>query len=641
MTSAEAISSSDDPGVAELVGLLGWPWKLALLLLAAAPALWFLPASGLLAIDSRPWAGPAALACAGSAALLSLGASLWTLHGLLAGTAAAAEAGDARAVIDSLRQMLEEQRLQMHEATAAVGRAVTTGAQLSGLARAVEKQLKDTLEQPAILSAEGGQSLLASLRQTVSWVDAELGAATARLATMAERAERGQGAPSVPAFAGAGGDLPARLESVASRLESAVPAEALSRIEHCAAQLEGAGAALAALPAATAQLGQGVGRIQQAAQALEGVEGALAALPALATRLGQSAGEMGAAARRIGQTQEAARALTEAAGTFSAGVARMEGLTQTLAPLAEVPQAMAELSSGAARLTHLAERLEVTGTALDRLPETAEQLAATSKAMAERAGSTQLQAARLARLAERGEAALSEATRRLAQAAAPEEAGTAARLQEIVQRLAEHVERMVRSEASLGDAARYLTETTDRFSDGTASLEMQAVRLQAMISIAGNRETHMAEMEPLRATLAALEQHLAAAARLGGTLDGTRQQLEAVLAAASALLTARSTMAPTASTAGRLLEVVQDSALPPAIRLTLERLGSVESSSAELLEEAEKLARQAVSGAAAMPPALAVRAPELLSAVEESIRRLNSAATALALASDGSGQQAA
>lgn len=506
MTSAEATSSPENSGMAELVGLLGWPWKLALLLLLAAPALWFLPASGVLAIDSRPWAAPAALACAGLAALLSLGASLWTLRGLLAGPAAPAEQGDSGAVIDSLRLMLEEQRLQMAEATAAVGRAVTTGAQLSGLARAVEKQLKDTLAQPAALSAEGGQSLLASLRQTVSWVDAELGAATARLATMTERAERAQGgnppAPA-PAFHGAGAELPARLESVVNRLESAVPAAALSRIEHCAAQLEGAGAALAALPAAAAQMGQGVDRIRQAAQALENVEDvlralpptaaqlvdgtervgrlaqrmegasvALGALPVLATQLGQSAGEMGAAARRIGQTQEAARALTEVAGTFSGSMARLEELTRGLAPLAEVPHAMAELSAGAARLTRMADRLETTGTALDRLPETAEQLAATSKAMAERAGSTQLQAARLARLAERGEAALSEATRRLARSEAPEEDGTAERLREIVQQLSLHVERVVHNEASLGDAARYLTETTDRFSAGTASLEM-------------------------------------------------------------------------------------------------------------------------------------------------------------------------
>lgn len=167
------------------------------------------------------------------------------------------------------------------------------------------------------------------------------------------------------------------------------------------------------------------------------------------------------------------------------------------------------------------------------------------------------------------------------------------------------------------------------------------MRLQALVSIAGNREAQEAGMEPLRATLAALEQHMAVASHLGDTLDGTRQQLEAVLAAASALLAARPAAAPEVSTAGRLLEAVQDSTLSPTVRITLQRLGSVESSSAKLLEEAEKLARQAMAGSATMPPALAVRAPELLGAVEESIRRLNSAATALALASDGPGQQAA
>ncbi|MGY4803547.1 hypothetical protein [Teichococcus aerofrigidensis] len=67
--------------------------------------------------------------------------------------------------------------------------------------------------------------------------------------------------------------------------------------------------------------------------------------------------------------------------------------------------------------------------------------------------------------------------------------GTAApalsRLPEVLAALLAQQSGLARGEARLGDAARYLTDTTDRLAGEAALLESQAVRLQAMISILG------------------------------------------------------------------------------------------------------------------------------------------------------------
>lgn len=437
----------DEPPLGEMVALLGWPWKLALGLLLATPLLALLPQTALLA-PGASWPLPAALASATVAALLALGSGLQMLRTLLGGTQAESEAVPAPELVSGLRGLLEEQRLQMNEATAAVGRAVAAGAQLSGLARVAEKQLRQTLERAAQAGPEEGPALLASLRQTVSWVDAELGAATARLMTMAERAEKAQPgeAPGLlPDTA-----LPARLEAVLHRLDAALPQEAFSRLEHCAERLELAAAPAAALPAAVAGLAEGVARLEVAARLVDGAGQALGPLPRSATLL------------------------AEAAGTLGGQVGTVLGQGERLAALAERCEArLAAAPTG-----------EGAPLALESAP---------------------------------GGGAGSEAL--------------AAQLRE----LAGYVDRLLRNEATLGDAARYLTETTDRFASGTDSLETSALRLQALVSILGQRDAQ-AELQPV---LGALERQVEAASRLGDALDGTQRQLGEMLAAAAEVMTGR------------------------------------------------------------------------------------------------------
>lgn len=411
--SAEATTTTD-PRWGELITLMGWPWKLALALVALGSAL-LLPRPGFMfPLDAARDEG-LALACLGGAALLALGNSLHALRALLRGTAEDPATGpmEAQALIGGLRRLLEEQRLQVHEATGAASRAVASAAQLSGLASHVEKQFRQTLE---------------------------------RVVPVAE---------SVSSAA-----LPARLETALEKWEAGIPQEAaLARMEACARQVEAAGETLLTLPDLVQQA---VAR-QAAAPAVPGME-------------------------QIGQ---AVRRLERAAGV------------------------------------------------LEHLPEHTQALQAATQAMVEQGGGV-----------------------------------PAGRLEELVRSLGAHVERVLRNEANLGDAARYLTETTDRFSDGLAALETHAVRLQAVVSIAGQRE---AEGSPLC-----------------HEMTGLRQQVEAIQ---------------------RQLGRMQ--ALPPGLHATLERLGAVEADAAQLLQEA----------AAMSPPAFASRTAKLLQSMQENLRHLQATAT--------------
>ena len=314
--SAEA-TTQDEPRLGELITLMGWPWKLALALLGSAAVLQLLPGSGLpdAAAAAAAGGGEAAMACAVTAALLALGGGLHTLRQLLRSAAEEPTADVGEGLVQGLRQLLEEQQRQVHEATAAVSRAVTTGAQLSGLANSVEKRFRQVLEQ----------------------------------------------------------GLPAPSEAASVALSS--------RLELCTQRMAAAQDPLQALPAAAAELAAGI------------------------------------------------------------------------------------------------QRLEMAATAVAQFPEKLQALSGTAGRMTEQSRAAQLQAARLS---QRMEGLLDEAVQRLAEA-------PPARLEELVHSLGGHIERVLRNEATLGDAARYLTETTDRFAAGTAALETHAVRLQAMISITGQQ----------------------------------------------------------------------------------------------------------------------------------------------------------
>ncbi|WP_419900231.1 hypothetical protein [Roseomonas sp. USHLN139] len=422
------------------LSLLGWPWFLGLALLAATPFAGLLPGEAV--------GGRAMIGISLAAAALALAGGAWAMRRVVE------EAGSALAVQDlpqAIRAALQEERRQTLQASQALSRAVTTGAQLSSLARTVEKQLKESLAQAPALDP-----------------------AVARLASLLERTEAAQAG------------LPPRLEAVLARLESAIPDQALSRIEDCARQLTTAGAALPALAASAARIGAETDRLQRA------------------------------------------------------------------------------------------------GVAIDWLEEVAAQAGATPPAVG------------------------------VATTPHPLEGALAG--------LAQSLTGLARNEASLGDAARYLTETTDRFAGLIAQLETHAVRLQAMIRISGERDPR-AEVAPL---CAALEQQITAAEQLGQRLDQTQQQMVEALAIAAEV--ASSQAAPPVdpgATGSRILGELGHVALTPAARAALQELGQVETHAAQLLRQAEALTREA------WPIALSQRAPELQAALQCQAERLQRAARAL------------
>jgi hypothetical protein len=208
---------------------------------------------------------------------------------------------------------------------------------------------------------------------------------------------------------------------------------------------------------------------------------------------------------------------------LDAALDRLDALQQALQGLPGT--AAATLQAGAEALDRSAQQLAASG-----LPATAEQLAGSAE--------------RLDRTARQLELAAS-----MPPAPAPDVAPGAdllQRLDQTVRSLGGHVDRVVHGEATLGDAARYLTETTDRFAEGTAKLETELVRLQALISIAAQREP---EVAPLREALAALEAQIVAASRLGDALDHTQQHMLEALAASAEVTASRPEALSTSSPA--------------------------------------------------------------------------------------------
>lgn len=446
--SAEAMRQ-EDPRWGELVTLLGWPWKLALALVVSGMALLWLSQAGFASSEARMWNGSAALICLAAAALLALGSSLYTLRGLLRGTAeepAPAAGVEAETLVEGLRQLLETQQLRVHEATGAASRAVATAAQLSGLASHVEKQFRQTLEQATASGA-------------------------------------GETALSV-------------------RAENPEAAATLKRLEACAQQIEDSSL-----------------RVQHSAATVSAAEEMLRDLPAVAQRITTGAEQLEAAARTVEQLPASTRALSAAA--------------QTLVEQGVTAQSQA------------------------------------------------------ARVLQQIEALIEDAMQRLDASPASGSPVPTERLEELVRSLGEHLDRALRNEATMGDAARYLTETTDRFTQGLTELETHVVRLQAMISISGNRE---AEAAPLREEVTALRQQLAKLTDLAHSLETPLHQPND---------------APS---------------LSPAIHAVLHQLGTVQTEVAQLLQEAAALPRHT------LPPAFVPRTTKLLQDIQESTRQLHAAA---------------
>lgn len=94
------------------------------------------------------------------------------------------------------------------------------------------------------------------------------------------------------------------------------------------------------------------------------------------------------------------------------------------------------------------------------------------------------------------------------------------------------------------------------------------------------------------------------------------------------------------SVAARLLRQLDPATATPAVTETLCRLDGVETEVARLLREAELIAG-GPEPAASLPRDMVERTPELLESLDATIRRLQSVATAIAMASDGSRRPAA
>jgi hypothetical protein len=148
------------PTLSEILACAGWRWKTALALLIASPACWLLPSFFM------PWAGLALLAMA---VLLALTSTIAVLRQVLQSPETEATVVEAVDPLMTLNALLEGQRGQMHEAAAAVSRAVTAGAQLASLTRGAEQQWRQLLEQgTATRAAAAPTSMLEELRASMA-----------------------------------------------------------------------------------------------------------------------------------------------------------------------------------------------------------------------------------------------------------------------------------------------------------------------------------------------------------------------------------------------------------------------------------------------------------------------------------------
>jgi hypothetical protein len=175
------------PTLTEIADCFGWRWKAALLLLLGSPAATLLP------FPAALWTGIGMLA---AAALLALMSSIGVVRQMLEPEAHPVPDSDP---LMTLSAILEGQRSQMHEAAAAVSRAVTAGAQLASLSRNAEQQWRNLIDQgQAIPPSASSIALLEELRAGMLLAREEDAAAR-------EAAEK---------------DLRRRLEDVTARLDA-------------------------------------------------------------------------------------------------------------------------------------------------------------------------------------------------------------------------------------------------------------------------------------------------------------------------------------------------------------------------------------------------------------------------------------
>jgi hypothetical protein len=433
-------------------------------------------------------------------------------------------------------------------------------------------------------------------------------------------------------------------------------AAAAERMEAAAQTLH---AALVATPAAAAdpalldQLAGVATRLEDAAQPL-------ATLATAAARLHQQADDSAA-------TVTEARAVVgrlEALATTPAPVPDTAGLDAAVARLEALPEAWHNTlqASVAESLMPLAERLQAAPEAvLDAVSAGLDSaLAPTRRDLGGELTRLHDVAERLATLPEATATAIAEASASAAQLAS---AGVAP--------FAAGAERLETAANALHDLPAALEA---RVTAGAAELQDAAATLGAAAAEAMTstyRNTRRAA-EDLVAAAALARGSLGSSSDLAGQIDAARQQLhdvaerlarigdkaeDAVLALAERSLAPAAPVVPAApetpaplsvaplppaetgatTVAGGLLASLRDAADPgpPALSATLASLSGVESETARLLAEAEILAERAAAGTPGhWPTPMLHQAPAVLDTLDQAIRRLRSAATAIALATD-------
>jgi hypothetical protein len=552
------------------------------------------------------------------------------------------------------------------EATAALHAATLGAARVDGAVDHVERRLANS-----ILAVEHVGAQLAALRP------AEAVAAVERAAALL------QAAPPAQAAASPAGMDADRLERALTPLVEAMTrlaarpdfsAAAAERMEAAAQTLH---AALAATPAAAAdpalldQLAGVATRLEDAAQPL-------ATLATAAARLHQQADDSAATvteARAVVVRLEAL-ATTPApvpdTAKLDAAVARLEALPVPVLDTAGLDAAVARLdtlpeawhntlnASVAESLMPLAERLQAAPEAvLDAVSAGLDgALAPARRDLGSELTRLHDVAERLAALPEATATAIAEASASSAQLAS---AGMAP--------FAAGAERLETAVNALNDLPAALEA---RVTAGAAELQDAAATLGAAAAEAMTstyRNTRRAA-EDLVAAAALARGSLGSSSDLAGQIDAVRQQLhgvaerlsrigdkaeDAVLALAErSLAPAPATPAPEAPTAlpvaplppaetgagtvaGGLLASLREAADPgpPALSATLASLSGVESETTRLLAEAESLAEKAAAGVAGHGPTpMLHQTPAVLDMLDQAIRRLRSAATAIALATD-------
>ncbi|HET6605228.1 MAG TPA: hypothetical protein VFG62_01085 [Rhodopila sp.] len=511
---------------------------------------------------------------------------------------------------------------------------------------------------PAELGEVLGQAIPAGLPEAAD----RLNAATPTLETLAQRLEHladrlpGDIAGSLNMAIPVGlPEAAARLEAVADRLpreladsvSQAIPVglpEAAARLDAATPVLDAVTQRLEAL--ADRLPGELAGSVSHAIPV--GLPEAAARLEAATPALGTVAQRLEAVADRlpVSVSQAIPFGLPEAAARLEAATPALDTVAQRLEFLADrlpvgvsqaipfgLPEAAARLDAATPALKAVAERLEVL---VDRLPGelTSSVSQAIPSGLPEAAARLDAATPVLDTVAQRLEVLASHLPAELAgrlhdviHRALPD---TASRLEAMAPRL-EHLDRL---------SQRLETVATQLPDSVTARIPMTLVDTADRLGAVGTRlETALSRLPDQGSEDVSAITTLVA---LTGDIGESVKRVEAALVEHDGALISLIGSMTRVQAATDDLQAIRPEPAPPAIGdetslgAALRHLDGVADQSEQLLLQSEALAEAVMAGrASALSSLLADRAPTLLARVEIATRRLRSAATALAIASDG------